>query len=299
VLGSGGTGVSGYSENGVGVYGDLNSPSSVGATVSLASGVWADSADTSSSGKTAALLATADDQYAGYFVNASDTGTLYVENDAGNSLTNLVFATNSNFSGANRECTIDVQGNLGCAGALKEFQTVAAGARNVETYSVQSAENWLEDFGSGQLSQGAARVELEPDFAQTVNTGVEYHVFLTPKGDCKGLYVTNETPGGFEVRELGGGKSSVAFDYRIVAKRTGYENVRLLDVTDRLKQQAEERERIRHSANARPQAGPIAPMQPRLGQPGTRIPQMRIPAMPVQPAKPTVKTLPAKVAELK
>jgi hypothetical protein len=29
-----------------------------------------------------------------------------------------------------------------------------------------------------------------------------------------------------------GGNSSVAFDYRIVARRKGYENVRLTDVTD-------------------------------------------------------------------
>ena len=59
---------------------------------------------------------------------------------------------------------------------------------------------------------------------------MEYHVFLTPKGDCKGLYVANETPAGFEVHELGGGQSTVAFDYRIVARRKGYESVRLADV---------------------------------------------------------------------
>jgi hypothetical protein len=35
------------------------------------------------------------------------------------------------------------------------------------------------------------------------------------------------------VRELGGGQSSVAFDYRIVALRRGFENVRLEDVTER------------------------------------------------------------------
>ena len=70
-----------------------------------------------------------------------------------------------------------------------------------------------------------------PTFAETVNTAMEYHVFLTPKGDCKGLYVANKTPAGFEVHELGGGQSNVAFDYRIVAHRKGYENVRLADKT--------------------------------------------------------------------
>src|ERR1019366_8679796 len=77
-------------------------------------------------------------------------------------------------------------------------------------------------------------------FAQTVNSGVEYHVFLTPKGDCKGLYVTNETTDGFEVRELGGGTANIAFDYRIVARRKGYETIRPADKTKRFDQVANE-----------------------------------------------------------
>jgi hypothetical protein len=61
-----------------------------------------------------------------------------------------------------------------------------------------------------------------------------YHVFITPNGDSKGLYVTAKTATGFEVRESGGGTSSLSFDYRIVAKRAGYENQRMVDVTDAL-----------------------------------------------------------------
>jgi hypothetical protein len=96
---------------------------------------------------------------------------------------------------------------------------------------VQSAENWFEDAGSGQLHNGSARIALDPTFAQTVNTAVEYHVFLTPNGDCKGLYVDQKTATSFDVHELGGGTSSVGFDYRIMAKRSGYERVRLADDT--------------------------------------------------------------------
>jgi hypothetical protein len=47
------------------------------------------------------------------------------------------------------------------------------------------------------------------------------------------LYVTAKTASGFEVRELGGGKSSIAFEYRIMAKRVGHEGERLVDVTER------------------------------------------------------------------
>ena len=70
---------------------------------------------------------------------------------------------------------------------------------------------------------------------EAVNTRVAYQDFLTPKGDCKGLYVSNEGPNGFEVHELGGGNASVAFDYRIMAKRKGQEKLRMEDVTERQK----------------------------------------------------------------
>ncbi len=52
---------------------------------------------------------------------------------------------------------------------------------------------------------GQTTVTIEPLFAQSVNLGVDYHVFLTPLGDCNGLYVAEKTPTGFTVRELNGG----------------------------------------------------------------------------------------------
>ena len=44
-------------------------------------------------------------------------------------------------------------------------------------------------------------------------------MFLTPEGDCRGLFVYRESAASFEVRELMGGKSSIAFSYRIVGRR--------------------------------------------------------------------------------
>ena len=94
-------------------------------------------------------------------------------------------------------------------------------------YAQESPENWFEDFGTVQVVNGLAVINIDPTFAQTVNTTVEYHVFLTPGGDCRGLYVTNKTPASFEIRELQNGKSYISASYRIVAKRKGYENLRL------------------------------------------------------------------------
>ncbi len=96
-------------------------------------------------------------------------------------------------------------------------------------YAMESPDVWVEDFGSGALVNGVATVSIDPIFAETVDLD-EYHVFLTPLGDCKGLYVAAKTSISFEVRELGGGASNVSFDYRIVAHRLGYEDVRLEEV---------------------------------------------------------------------
>jgi hypothetical protein len=61
-------------------------------------------------------------------------------------------------------------------------------------------------------------VKIDADFAKVIKRG-DYHVFLTPRGDCRGLYVRSQGGASFEVRELAGGKSSVAFSYRIVGRR--------------------------------------------------------------------------------
>lgn len=106
--------------------------------------------------------------------------------------------------------------------------TASYGKRQL--YAVESPENWFEDFGRAEIIQGRAVVKLDPIFAETVSTQTDYHIFLTPRGDCKGLYIANQTARSFEVKELQSGKSNLAFDYRIVAKRKGYEETRLAEV---------------------------------------------------------------------
>jgi len=132
-------------------------------------------------------------------------------------------------------CITDTSGDFTCSGTKSAVVPVDKGQRSVKLYAVEAPKNWFEDVGSGHLVNGAAIVNLDHTFAQTVDTGVEYHIFLTPKGDCKGLYVTNEGRSSFEVRELGGGTANIAFDYRIMAARKGYENVRFADVTKLVK----------------------------------------------------------------
>jgi len=217
------------SPNGTGVWGLALGISKTGKGIGCCPvGVWGDTA--SNAGGAAGLVGTADDGRAIYLENNSPSGvpTAFMRQDASGQLALVA-------GGLSAACTIDTNGHENCPGNFSTTAAVNSGKRQVALYSVQSPQNWFEDFGSGQLARGTASVTLEGTFAQTVNAASEYHVFLTAEGDCRGLYVSKKTPAGFEVRELGGGRSTVAFDYRIVAIRRGFEGIRMEDMTERLK----------------------------------------------------------------
>jgi len=134
-------------------------------------------------------------------------------------------------NGANTEvCIINEDGNLHCIGnsifdGTKSAVVPVDGQQRL-LYAIESPEVWFEDFGSGALVNGVGTIAIDPLFAATVNLS-DYHVFVTPLGDCQGLYVTAKTATGFEVRELGGGTTNINFDYRLVASRLGFESERL------------------------------------------------------------------------
>lgn len=150
--------------------------------------------------------------------------TLSLTNGDTSSEGDLIFdAFGSGFGG---ECTMDVTGNLFCTGTLGAAAKINS-KRQVGLYSVQSPENWIEDFGTGTLFGGVVTINLDPTFARTISSKADYHVFLTPAGECEGLYVAGRSATSFEVRELKRGTSNVQFDYRIVAHRKGLETARL------------------------------------------------------------------------
>ena len=129
--------------------------------------------------------------------------------------------------------TLTTDGNLVVGGNLDVLgqkaalvNTTSFGKR--EVYAVESPGEWFEDFGSGTLSAGKATISIEPIFKETITTTDRYHVFLTPNSRCI-LYVSRKTSTAFTVRALNGSRKC-GFDYRIVAKRKGYESVRLRQV---------------------------------------------------------------------
>ncbi|HEV2351595.1 MAG TPA: hypothetical protein VG028_17325 [Terriglobia bacterium] len=166
----------------------------------------------------------------------ASTPTLYLENDDSTSAGDWIFdAVGGSYGG---QCTIDVSGNFFCTGTLGAVAATPTNAK-VGLFNVQSSENWVEDYGSGALVNGVANIQISPDFAATVSTGAGYHVFLTPNGDCQGLFVTQKGPTSFQVHEMKGGKSNIQFDYRIVAHRMGYETARLPDLTAKFQRKAQ------------------------------------------------------------
>ena len=182
-------------------------------------------------------LGTADDGNALFGINGSfNHETLYVENDSGfNGGTPLAarFAGpgSSTYCYIPRDSADNGTGDLICTGT-KSAAVPVQGNRMVRLYAVEAADNWFEDAGSGQLANGSVTIAFDQVFAQTINGDMDYHVFLTPNGECEGLYVTHKGAQGFEVHELHSGKSNIAFDYRIMARRKGFETVRMQDVTE-------------------------------------------------------------------
>jgi hypothetical protein len=281
-----GIGVAGVSGTSFGVYGDSITPAAgvagvfgftsaehssnyaISAGNSTWAGVWADTTgtyDPTGNSDPVALVATADDTIAGFFYNNSQFNpTVSAYNSYSGGPTGLFKILRATGSGGT--CGIGSGGDLSCTGRMKALVSVGGGARKVETYAMQSPENWMEDFGSGVLQEGVAVIKIDPAFAETVSETADYHVFLTPKADSKGLYVFNETATSFEVRESSGGTSSLSFDYRVVAKRRGYEAQRLTDVTERFNAE---------TARAMPSKATGAPRDPSpqrlsLGTPGTQ-----------------------------
>ena len=132
--------------------------------------------------------------------------------------------------GVYSEGSMFVEGNLLVSGSKTAVASLNNG-QGVRFYAEEASENWFADYGMAQLENGRALVNIDPTFGQTVNTKTEYHVFLTPRGDCNGLYVTNQGEASFEVVELQGGRSNISFSYRIMAKRIGYETQRLVRIS--------------------------------------------------------------------
>jgi hypothetical protein len=119
--------------------------------------------------------------------------------------------------------TITFNGQTGAKNAVVQ---TSQGSRLM--YCQESTGVWFEDFGSGRLVDGIARVDLDPLFLETVTIDQQHpmKVFITLNGEALGVWVEKQQDH-FIVRELMNGRSNAEFDYRVIAVRKTFEGVRM------------------------------------------------------------------------
>jgi hypothetical protein len=233
-----GDGVLGTSSSSAGVYGASSSSTGVIGTSTKTTGVYGQV----TGGKGSPTGVYGQDQSTN--VNGAGvagqsqvgTGVVASTNSTSTNLQALVAAApNGAFvftgvGGNNQEvATIDGSGNMQIAGSIFTSNQCQSGCgrRREQSYASTAASPTIEDTGEAQLAGGAAIVRLDAAFANVIDPRQGYYVLITPEGDTRGLYVARRTPGGFEVRESAGGRSSVPFAYRIVAHPFGVHPNRL------------------------------------------------------------------------
>lgn len=88
-------------------------------------------------------------------------------------------------------------------------------------FSPEAPEILFQDFGMGRLSNGVARITIDPVLKNSlfVDSDHPLKVFVTLEGDCNGIYITDKSINGFTVKELQNGTSDVSFSWQIVANR--------------------------------------------------------------------------------
>jgi hypothetical protein len=125
---------------------------------------------------------------------------------------------------------VDSAGNLFYHGGLFNFARTSGGGV-ATTYGARSASPTIEDNGTAQLVNGAVTVQLDPAFAHSIDGRQAYQVMLTPDGDTKGLFIASKSPTSFTVREVQGGRSTIAFDYHIYGQALGQAGRRMVEMT--------------------------------------------------------------------
>ena len=88
-------------------------------------------------------------------------------------------------------------------------------------FSPEAPEILFQDFGTGQLLNGRARIKIDPVLKQAIYVDENHplKVYVTLEGQCNGIYVTDKSADGFTVIELDNGNSNVPFSWQIVASR--------------------------------------------------------------------------------
>lgn len=232
-IGSGGgsTGVHGAATTGNGVTGSTSSGSGVEGTSSSGNGV------TGSTNSGTGVVGTSS---SGNGVTGATSSAIGVKGVTSGTNTHAVALVASSSGGGDgllfagdgkggQVAELDTQGNWTISGTITTSGSCSKGCvrRREGSYGETAAEPTISDNGEATLRYGAAFVQLDPNFANAIDSYRGYFVLITPEMDTRGLYVAQRTASGFTVRENMGGRSSGTFAYRIVAHPYGNHAPRL------------------------------------------------------------------------
>ena len=228
-----GIGVEGHTSTGFAFYGIAGSGNALEAISNSGFGVFASTGGSGTavyaqSSKGYGLEAQSDGQPSVYGVNANGDGSEF----QGSYIGVIGIAPASGgfpFVGydqkSNAVFEVTGSGDVEYTGSLHSLTRTSGGAL-VKSYAPVSSAPTVEDTGTARLVAGAAVVRLDATFATLIDKTTPYRVFLTPDGDTRGLYIAARTGAAFVVRETQGGRSTLTFDYRIIAASLGHANQR-------------------------------------------------------------------------
>ncbi len=207
------------------IYGMGPSASSTGSEdKGLAIGVWGDTGASANANYGPAILGTADDNYAGLFVNnSSTTAQTLMATNLSSSSSAVAFIAGGYFLADN--CLIDVGGNLVCGGDIvgssKQFKIdhpLDPANKYLYHASVESSE--MKNIYDGNVvldANGEATVQL-PDWFEAMNADFRYQ--LTPvgrPGPGTLLYVSQEISG--NSFQIAGGSPGLKVSWQVTGVR--------------------------------------------------------------------------------
>lgn len=133
------------------------------------------------------------------------------------------------FSGGNG---VYINGNYTATGTKSAIVSIKGSSDFRKLYCEEATQVWFTDYGSSHLVNGRAVIQLDDIFLETVTIDANnpMKLFIQMNDESKPVYVKKNGLS-FEVIETEGGKSNADFDYRVVAKRRGFEELRLEKVT--------------------------------------------------------------------
>lgn len=155
-------------------------------------------------------------------------GAYFGQGDNGNEI-NLVTAGDGgavNITGPlNVNGTLSVNGPLHLNGAKNAVVKTTQGYVGINAY--ETADYYFGDIGESNTgANGHIVIGIDKIFGETVNTTVQYQVFITPYSDCH-VWVDQRFGNRFVVKS---DQPNAQFGWEIKAKRKGYENYRLRHV---------------------------------------------------------------------